>query len=286
MVRNGSGKTSVIEAIHYLSLARSFRTSSYQYLIKQGRPCFNIFALVQEDEEGVDTTIGMSRSRGENAVIKINSDQVSRMIDLIDLICVQIIHPQGVELITKEAEGRRSFIDWGVYYTNPEFKNLWLQYRKILKQRNSLLRKEMLKRKGVSRTLADMDFNAFDPYQANQITNVQGQSSQLVSHSGRPLNDKLPVGQSNSNIHEQDLTEQYHESSEDDVLHDDLDMQALSQGAQFGVAKSANNAHEGLIQAVQGAFLHQIIMLLMRLLSGMNSLRFCVNKSLKNEWNI
>ena len=167
---NGSGKTSVIEAIHYLSLARSFRTSSYQYLIKQGRPCFNIFALVQEDEDGVDTTIGMSRSRGENAVIKINSDQVSRMIDLIDLICVQIIHPQGVELITKEAEGRRSFIDWGVYYTDPEFKNLWLQYRKILKQRNSLLRKEMLKRKGVSRTLADMDFNAFETYQANQST--------------------------------------------------------------------------------------------------------------------
>lgn len=251
---NGSGKTSVIEAIHYLSLARSFRTSSYQYLIKQGRPCFNIFALVQEDEEGVDTTIGMSRSRGENAVIKINSDQVSRMIDLIDLICVQIIHPQGVELITKEAEGRRSFIDWGVYYTDPEFKNLWLQYRKILKQRNSLLRKEMLKRKGVSRTLADMEFNAFDPYQANQISNVQGHSSQLVSPSGRPLNDKLPVGQSNSNIHEQDLTEQYHESSEDDVLHDDLDMQALSQGAQFGVAKSADNAHDGLIQAVPGGF--------------------------------
>ena len=83
---------------------------------------------------------------------------------------------------------------------------------------------------------------------------VQGHSSQLVSPSGRPLNDKLPVGQSNSNIHEQDLTEQYHESSEDDVLHDDLDMQALSQGAQFGVAKSADNAHDGLIQAVPGGF--------------------------------
>ena len=51
-------------------------------------------------------------------------------------------HPQGVELITKEAEGRRGFIDWGVYYSDPEFKELWWQYRKILKQRNALLRQE------------------------------------------------------------------------------------------------------------------------------------------------
>lgn len=151
---NGSGKTSVIEAIHYLSLARSFRTSSYQYLIKQGKPKFNIFALVQDDNGGPDTSIGMSRARGESPIIKINSDHVSRMVDLIDLICVQIIHPQGVELITKEAEGRRNFIDWGVYYTDPEFKGLWMQYRKILKQRNTLLRREMLKRKGANRAMA------------------------------------------------------------------------------------------------------------------------------------
>lgn len=145
---NGSGKTSILEAIHYLSLARSFRTSSYQYMIRQGSQRFNIFALLNEDNQPTDCTLGLSRARGEKPVMRLNSNPVARMVDLIDHICVQIIHPQGVELVTRESEGRRSFIDWGVYYTDPEFKALWLNYRKVLRQRNSLLRREAYKRKG------------------------------------------------------------------------------------------------------------------------------------------
>ena len=139
---NGSGKTSIIEAIHYLALARSFRTNSYQYLIRQNQSRFNLYAVVQEDDQVLPTSIGLMRERGQDAVIKLNADQITRMLELIDHICVQLIHPQGVELITKEAEGRRGFIDWGVYYSDPEFKELWWQYRKILKQRNALLRQE------------------------------------------------------------------------------------------------------------------------------------------------
>ena len=99
---NGSGKTSIIEAIHYLSLARSFRTSSYQYLIRQGQPQFTLFAQVQADNAELDTTIGLLRPRNGEPVIKINSDPITRMVDLIDHIYVQIIHPQGVELICRE----------------------------------------------------------------------------------------------------------------------------------------------------------------------------------------
>lgn len=149
---NGSGKTSLIEAIHYLALARSFRTNSYQYLIRQGLSCFNLYAEVQEDNRILPTTIGLTRGRGRDAVIKLNADVISRMLDLIDHICVQLIHPQGVELITKEAEGRRGFVDWGVYYTDPEFKSLWWQYRKILRQRNALLRQQNMQGRNQQRS--------------------------------------------------------------------------------------------------------------------------------------
>lgn len=137
---NGSGKTSLIEAIYYLALARSFRTNSYQYLMRQGERSFKLYALVQEDERAVTTSIGLQRERGGETLIKLNADQIGRLTDLVDHICVQLLHPQGVDLITKEAEGRRGFIDWGVYYSDPEFKAMWIQYRKILRQRNALLR--------------------------------------------------------------------------------------------------------------------------------------------------
>ena len=168
---NGSGKTSIIEAIHYLSLARSFRTSSYQYLIRQGQPQFTLFAQVQADNAELDTTIGLLRPRNGEPVIKINSDPITRMVDLIDHIYVQIIHPQGVELITKSAEVRRAFIDWGVYYTDPEFKQLWLQYRKTLKQRNTLLRRDGPKRRYQS------PFSDFTPQLTEGIAGLQGEAS-------------------------------------------------------------------------------------------------------------
>lgn len=168
---NGSGKTSIIEAIHYLSLARSFRTSSYQYLIRQGQPQFTLFAQVQADNAELDTTIGLLRPRNGEPVIKINSDPITRMVDLIDHIYVQIIHPQGVELITKSAEVRRAFIDWGVYYTDPEFKQLWLQYRKTLKQRNTLLRRDGPKRRYQS------PFSNFTPQLNEGISGLQGEAS-------------------------------------------------------------------------------------------------------------
>lgn len=232
---NGSGKTSVIEAIHYLSLARSFRTSSYQYLIKQGKPKFNIFALVQEDNGGPDTSIGMSRARGESPIIKINSDHVSRMIDLIDLICVQIIHPQGVELITKEAEGRRSFIDWGVYYSDPEFKHLWLQYRKILKQRNTLLRREMLKRKGANRAMAEA--------YANESMNYGHYSNFGVASQ---VSDNCV-----------DLTAQYHEPSEPSDECDeaciDVASESLSSSTAIGSSDRAAASESLSSSAVLGS---------------------------------
>ena len=174
---NGSGKTSIIEAIHYLSLARSFRTSSYQYLIRQGQPQFTLFAQVQADNAELDTTIGLLRPRNGEPVIKINSDPITRMVDLIDHIYVQIIHPQGVELITKSAEVRRAFIDWGVYYTDPEFKQLWLQYRKTLKQRNTLLRRDAPKRR-LTAPCSD-----FAPHLAAGMPGLQGEGSLTLNAS-------------------------------------------------------------------------------------------------------
>ena len=41
---NGSGKTSVLEAIHYLGLGRSFRTHLTGRVIRQGERAFTLFA--------------------------------------------------------------------------------------------------------------------------------------------------------------------------------------------------------------------------------------------------
>lgn len=137
---NGSGKSSVLEAISYLALARSFRGYNYQYLIKSGKKQFSVFAAVNEDEGSVAANVGVSRGRSDELQIRINGSKVTRLIDLVDKLCVQIIHPQGVELVTQGPELRRNFVDWGVYYSEPSFKDLWLNYKRVLRQRNFLLK--------------------------------------------------------------------------------------------------------------------------------------------------
>ena len=137
---NGSGKSSVLEAVSYLALGRSFRGYNYQFLIKNGRKSFSVFASVKENHAALTDNIGIAKGRGEDLQIKINGSKVQRLIDLVDKICVQIIHPQGIELVTQGPELRRNFIDWGVYYSEPKFKDLWFNYKRVIKQRNILLK--------------------------------------------------------------------------------------------------------------------------------------------------
>ncbi|MDD7021539.1 MAG: DNA replication/repair protein RecF [Aeromonadales bacterium] len=138
---NGSGKTSVLEAISYLALGHSFRNANVHHLIKNDRDSFTLSAAVTQ-ENGEHDTLGISRVRGKakDLAISINGARLPRLLDLVDRVCVQIIHPDGYMLVSGTPDNRRGFLDWGVYYTEPDFKKNWIQYRRILAQRNALLK--------------------------------------------------------------------------------------------------------------------------------------------------
>jgi DNA replication and repair protein RecF len=138
---NGSGKTSVLEAISYLSMGHSFRNANIHHLIKNDSDSFTLSAAVTQDK-GEHDTLGISRVRGKakDLSISINGTRVPRLIDLVDRICVQIIHPDSFMLVSGTPDNRRGFLDWGVYYTDPSFKQCWIQYRRVLAQRNALLK--------------------------------------------------------------------------------------------------------------------------------------------------
>ena len=141
--KNGSGKTSLLEAISYLGYGRSFRDARYQSLIREDQPYFAISADVIRDSTDLSDRIGVCRYRNRNQSleISINSNKSTRLVDLVDKISVQVIHPQGIDLILGGPEYRRNFIDWGAYYSFPNFKNCWYRYKKLLSQRNSMLKR-------------------------------------------------------------------------------------------------------------------------------------------------
>ncbi|MBF7686321.1 DNA replication/repair protein RecF [Acinetobacter sp. B10A] len=131
---NGSGKTSVLEAIHILATGRSFRTHMPKYYIQHQQPHGIIFAQMHSDKIGIQKF-----SSGEQR-IKINGDRLATQRQLAQLLPLQYIDPLSIEIIDHGAKPRRQLLDWLMFHVEPSFYQTWLQYARALKQRNSMLK--------------------------------------------------------------------------------------------------------------------------------------------------
>lgn len=140
---NASGKTSVLEAIYLLSVARSFRTTHIKHVISHDFPSLQIFARIIANNE--KNAIGLERSINKTR-IRINGEDIKQVSKLSSLLPVQIINPDVHKLLEQGPKYRRQFIDWGVFHVEHTFLMAWQQYYRVLKQRNAALRKKQDKK--------------------------------------------------------------------------------------------------------------------------------------------
>lgn len=141
---NASGKTSLLEAIYLLSIARSFRTTHIKHVISHEKPFLQIFARIQNtNDESI--AIGLERSVKKTR-IRVNGSDVKQVSELSSLLPVQIINPDVHKLLEQGPKYRRQFIDWGVFHVEHSFLQAWQLYYRVLKQRNAALRKKLDKK--------------------------------------------------------------------------------------------------------------------------------------------
>ncbi len=132
---NGSGKTSVLEAIWYLSLGRSFRTHLAPRVIQHDQPLFTLFGRLDQGDR-----LGIQRQRDGDNEVRINGERPKRLAELATRMPLQLISPESFSLLLDGPKARREFIDWGAFHSDPQFLGVWSRYRRLLKQRNQLLR--------------------------------------------------------------------------------------------------------------------------------------------------
>ncbi|MCE0557766.1 DNA replication/repair protein RecF [Motilimonas sp. E26] len=135
---NGSGKTSILEAIHFLGLGRSFRSHLTKRIVQHEQDAFTLFARFQHHDQTLP--LGLRKSRTGDTELKINGQRADKLAQLAELLPLQLIHPEGYSLLTGGPKGRRSFIDWGVFHVEPSFFPQWLRVKRLLKQRNAALK--------------------------------------------------------------------------------------------------------------------------------------------------
>jgi len=159
---NGSGKTSILEAIHVLGMARSFRGSSIKSLMTHNATSCTVFGTIlpvgSPRSAASALPLGVQRNRTGEAQIKVGGKPVRTLAELAEQLPLQVITADTFGLLTGPPSGRRQYLDWGVFHVEQRFFAQWQRFQRCLKQRNNLLRRDKVSHQELAvwtRDLAD-----------------------------------------------------------------------------------------------------------------------------------
>jgi len=136
---NASGKTSLLEAVFFLSRGRSFRTRRRDALICHGQ---DAFLLAGRSESGpVAIPLGV-RAGHKETEWRIGGAPADGIADLAEQFPAQVIDPEVHKLLEEGPGRRRRFLDWGVFHVEQTFLDNWRRYHQALRQRNAALKQD------------------------------------------------------------------------------------------------------------------------------------------------
>ncbi len=135
---NGSGKTNLLDAVHYLCFTKSYFARADALNAHYGTQGFRLEATLDKDSHTFHI-VCILRENNKKEVI-VNEEIYKRFSAHIGKFPCVMIAPDDVELITGSSEGRRRFVDTILSQLNNDYLLTLIEYNKILQQRNSLLK--------------------------------------------------------------------------------------------------------------------------------------------------
>ncbi|MDR2585169.1 MAG: DNA replication and repair protein RecF [Prevotellaceae bacterium] len=139
--RNGAGKTNLLDAVHYLSMTRSYFGQSDQYAIRFDAPYFSLSGSYLFDDAPGEQIVCVTEASGTKS-IKRNDKSYERFSEHIGLLPLVMISPLDTLLIHSAAEERRRFLNVLLSQIDVTYLSLLQQYNKILSQRNHYLKQK------------------------------------------------------------------------------------------------------------------------------------------------
>lgn len=135
---NGSGKTTILEAIHILGSGRSFRTLNTCPLITLDQPYYSVFGVVDNQ-----VSLGIQKMRKGGKKIQINDKPHQSASSLAQRLPIIIVNSDSYLLLCGEPRQRLKFMDFGVFHVEPGFLSLWKRTNHALKHRNMALKQQL-----------------------------------------------------------------------------------------------------------------------------------------------
>ncbi len=144
---NGSGKTSLLEAIYLLGRGQSFRHGSGRRLIRDGAEACLVRARLDPGKAQPPFPLAIQKSNDQTR-IRIGQESQVRLSDLARFCPVLVLEPGQHRLLEDGPVLRRRYLDWSVFHVEHHYHHCWQRYSRALKQRNALLR--LRQRNGLS----------------------------------------------------------------------------------------------------------------------------------------
>lgn len=169
---NGAGKTSLLEALHYLCYLRSFRTHSPRELVSEGQDSFFIKALFESvtNEGNQEIQVGFS---GSKRLVKINQKVVGSYKQLFDYYRIVTITEDDLEFIKGGPDIRRTFIDQILLLEDPGVITILKAARHIADSRNKLLYTQGVRNRELYYILTEQLWNASRDIQRLRKTTME-----------------------------------------------------------------------------------------------------------------
>ena len=151
---NAAGKSSLLEAIVFMLAGRSFRTTKPSTLINHQSDSLSVFGQFSNN-----TRVGVGLERENNKrTVRINNENIHSLSKAASIYPVQILCPESYHLIDSGPSERRKYLDWLLFHVEHSYNETWLSFNKLLKQRNSHLKQQQLKRDDLALNVWDEQF--------------------------------------------------------------------------------------------------------------------------------
>lgn len=227
---NGMGKSNLLEAIHFLCIARPMTSLPEAGLIRHGESLMSIQAtFLMDNTSSEKVSIGIVKGKGKS--LKRNGKEYERLSQHIGMFPIVSVTPADSELVSGPAQERRRMTDMVISQADPTYLSQLIRYNRSLETRNSLLRageKDPLLYESVENVMAEAAATVsrqrrrwveeMQPRVAANYSEIAGSAEELFMSYRSALNEAtmheilnrnrakdLALGYTSSGIHRDDI---------------------------------------------------------------------------------
>jgi DNA replication and repair protein RecF len=135
---NGRGKTNILEALHRVAVGSSHRIAGDGALVRDGRSEAIVRASIVGDDgqqRQVDIRLGAGRTQA-----KVDGQPVRRSADACGVLRIIAFAPEDLAIVRGDPADRRQYLDQLLTQRRASYGAALLEYERVLRQRNTLLR--------------------------------------------------------------------------------------------------------------------------------------------------